>query len=154
MKLINVLSIFAFSLCLVLQTSCDKDDDEYYSDVERPGTSHLDAPRMDRNLTYTDYDGVTFRVRFTNGGDTMGNVDCKVHWRAYAAKPSKTPDKSEMTEHDYMRVYDSNNYKTTFDEAHVGLHSRRYIYYYFECSNSKKTTETSMTYCIVKRTVH
>lgn len=137
---------------LATTTSCDKEEDTFYDEPEIPVTSNLSVPELDKYLTTTDYDGVSFRVRFTNGGDTNENMSCKVHWRRYASKPSKTPKASEMTEHETMRKYGSGTKtKTTFDKSHAGFSGGTYLYYYFECSNSRHTTKTDVTYCIIKR---
>lgn len=50
-------------------TSCDKEeDDTFLSEPETPAVTNLSASKLDKYLTTTDYDGVSFRVRFTNGG--------------------------------------------------------------------------------------
>ena len=36
-------------------------------------------------------------------------------------------------------------------KSHSGFSGGNYIYYYFECENSKYSTETDVKYCIVKR---
>lgn len=136
---------------LATATSCDKDEDTFHDEIEAPTTSKLSAPKLDKHLTTTDYDGVSFRVRFTNGGDTNENMSCKVHWRKYASKPTKTPNASDMTEHETMRQYAGTKTKMTFDKSHARFSGGTYLYYYYECSNSRHTTKTNVTYCIVKR---
>ncbi|MGM9713180.1 MAG: hypothetical protein ACI3Y5_03555 [Prevotella sp.] len=137
---------------LATTASCDKDEDIFSDEPASPATSTLSAPELDKYLTTTDYDGVSFRVRFTNGGDTNENMSCRVHWRKYASGPSNTPKASEMTEHETMRQYGGGTKtKTTFDTSHAGFSGGTYLYYYFECSNSRHTTKTDVTYCIVKR---
>lgn len=146
-----VLSYVVIGL-LVTTTSCDKDEDSFYDELESPAASVLSVPKFDKNLTTTDYDGVSFRVRFTNGEDSNGNMSCKVHWRKYASKPSKTPKANEMIEHETMRQYGGGTRtKTTFDKSHAGFSGGTYLYYYFECSNSRYTSTTDVTYCIIKR---
>lgn len=150
MKIRYLLLSVAIGL-LVTTTSCDKEDDALFNEQEMPVESSLSAPELDKYLTTTDYDGVSFRVRFTNGGDTNENMSCRVHWRKYASKQSKTPKTSDMTEHESMRQYGATKTKTTFDKSHAGFSGGTYLYYYFECSNSRHTTKTDVTYCIVKR---
>lgn len=134
-------------------TSCDKEeDDTFLSEPETPAVTNLSAPKLDKYLTTTDYDGVSFRVRFTNGGDINENMSCKVHWRRYPSKQSKTPKASDMTEHETMRQYGGGTKtKTTFDKSHAGFSGGTYLYYYFECSNSRHTTKSDVTFCVVKR---
>lgn len=134
-------------------TSCAKEEDNtFFTEPDTPATSNLSAPKLDKYLTTTDYDGVSFRVRFTNGGDVNDNMSCKVHWRRYASKPSKTPKASDMDKHESMRQYGGGTKtKTTFDKSHAGISGGSYLYYYFECSNSRHTTKTDVTYCVVKR---
>lgn len=132
--------------------SCDKDDDIEDSVLQsKPSKSNLSAPTYDMNLTTTTTSDVSIRCRFKNGGDELGNMRCSVHWRSYSSKPSTTPKVSDMTNEENMRIYASTKTKTTFDKTHSGFGSGRYIYYYFECSNSEYTTKTSVTYCLVKR---
>ncbi len=149
-------SIFVALTALAMSvafTSCDKEEDNtFLSEPEAPAVSNLSAPKLDKYLTTTDYDGVSFRVRFTNGGDTNENMSCKVHWRRYSSKQSKTPKASDMTEHETMRQYGGGTKtKTTFDKSHAGFRGGTYLYYYFECSNSRHTTKSEVTYCVVKR---
>ena len=40
---------------------------------------------------------------------------------------------------------------TVFDKTHTGFSGGTYVYYYFECQNSKYTTKEDIKYCIVKR---
>lgn len=56
-----------------------------------------------------------------------------------------------MTNHESMRQYSTTKLTTTFDKTHAGYSGGNYIYYYFECSNSKYTTKTNITFCVVKR---
>lgn len=150
-KLILIALMAVFSSAMV--TSCDKEDgNTFFDEPETPVSSNVSAPKLDKYLTTTDYDGVSFRVRFTNGGDVSENMTCKVHWRRYSFKPSKTPKASDMEKHESMRQYGSGTKtKTTFDKSHAGFSGGSYLYYYFECSNSRHTTKTEVTYCVVKR---
>lgn len=138
-------------LGLVAMQGCDPDSpDSRYPD---PGISQtsLTSPTLEKYLTTTDTDGVSFRVRFGHGGDVPENMSCKVHWCQYASKPSKTPSRSDMTKHEMMRTYGSTKRSTTFDRSHAGFKGGMYIYYYFECSNSRFTTNSEVTFCVVKR---
>lgn len=149
-KILAVATVIITSLFLTV--SCGKDDNTLNREPDFPDTSNLTYPKLDKYLTTTDYDGVSFRVRFTNGGDVMENMSCTVHWRRYSSKPSKTPKAGDMTEHESMRYYGAGTkLKTTFDRSHAGITGGSYLYYYFECSNSAYTTETDITYCVVKR---
>lgn len=152
----SIKSIFIALMALLsslMIVSCDKEDDNtFFSEPKTPTTSKLSAPKLDKHLTTTDYDGVSFRVRFTNGGDVNDNMSCKVHWCRYASKPSKTPKASDMNKHESMRQYGTGtSTKTTFDKSHAGIGGGSYLYYYFECSNSRNTTKTDVTFCVVKR---
>lgn len=140
------------ALSSVLVTSCGEDDgNTFYDEPDIPASSSVSAPALDKVLTTTDTDGVSFRVRFTNGGDVTENMSCKVHWRKYSSKPSKTPSSRDMDTHESMRQYSETKTKTTFDKSHAGISGGTYLYYYFECSNSRRTTTTDVTYCVVKR---
>ena len=145
---------FALSavFCLFSVTSCG-DDDPISHEPDMPSANkQLTAPHLDKDLTTTDLDGVSFRVRFTNGGDTNDNMSCTVHWARYSGKQSRTPSHSDMTRHESMRQYGGGTKtKTTFDKSHAGISGGTYLYYYFECSNSRQTTRTPVTYTIVKR---
>lgn len=56
-----------------------------------------------------------------------------------------------MTEHETMRQYGGGTKtKTTFDKSHAGFRGGTYLYYYFECSNSRHTTKSEVTFCVVK----
>ena len=131
-------------------TSCDKENDYLIEDIEHP-ESQLAKPEFDKYLTTTTTDIVSLRCRFKNGGDTWNNMKCTVHWRVYSSKPSTTPKASDMTNHESMRQYSTTKLTTTFDKTHAGYSGGNYIYYYFECSNSKYTTKTNITFCVVKR---
>lgn len=133
-------------------TSCDKDDDEYNrNDVVETPVSKISQPTFEKYLTTTTFSDVSMRCRFKNGGDTWENMNCTVHWRRYSSKPTTTPKSSDMTNHESMRQYATTSKSTTFDKTHTGFSGGTYVYYYFECKNSKYTTKTDVTYCIVKR---
>ena len=153
MKLIKLLAIALSSAIAVSLSSCDKEEENtFFNEPEMPEYSSLRKPKLDKYLTTTDLDGFSLRVRFNNGGDTNDNMSCIVHWRAYPGKPSSTPKASDMNKHESMRQYGGGTKtKTVFDKSHAGYSGGTYIYYYFECSNSKYTTETDVTYTVVKR---
>ena len=154
MKFIQVLfPILVVGMCCVT-TSCDKDEEKYSGSLEQtqtPPTSNISQPTFEKNLTTTTISDVSMRCRFNNGGDTGGNMSCTVHWNKYYSKPTTTPKASDMTNHEQMRQYASTSETTTFDKTHTGFSGGMYIYYYFECKNSKFTTKTDVTYCVVKR---
>ncbi|MBO5182761.1 MAG: hypothetical protein J6B92_12905 [Paraprevotella sp.] len=141
-----------------LATSCEKDDnydadkDSYDSgkEVQTPSLN-ISKPTFEKYLTTTTTSEVSMRCRFNNGGDTWNNMTCTVHWRRYSSKPSTTPKASDMSNHESMRQYASTSISTTFDKTHTGFSGGTYVYYYFECKNSKYTTKTDITFCIVKR---
>lgn len=157
-KLFNILAIIAI-LCFatVLATSCDKDEDGggYSGGGNSGGTqtpvTKVTAPVFDMYLTTTTLYDVSFRGRFINGGDTWQNMSCKVHWRKYYSKPSVTPKASDMNQHETMRQYANTKTKITFDRTHSSFRGGEYVYYYFECSNSRYTTKTPVTFCVVKK---
>ena len=135
-----------FGWCFI---SCEKDtvDIEY----ENNAANNISAPTYDKDLTTTDTDGFSIRLRFTNGGDKMENMSCKVHWKAYSKKPSSTPTEKDLTKTETMRIYSQTKIKTTFEKAHAGYNGGTYIYYYAVCENSKGSCKTKITYSIVKR---
>lgn len=136
-----------------LAISCDKEEDSNpnpSTNIQHP-SSKLSNPSLRMNVTTTTYDDVTFRCSFDNGGDTWENMECTVHWGKYNSKQSKTPKLSDLSHHESMRQYATTSKSTTFDKAHAGFSGGTYIYYYFECKNSKYTTKTDVTYCIIKR---
>lgn len=145
------------ALALVLAmalVSCNKEEYSSEIDIEIPSnSSKLEKPKEKRNLTTTTHSEVSFRPTFTNGGDISDNMSCIVHWRKYSSKPTKTPTPkaSDMTNHESMRIYSIQKYQTVFDKTHTGFNGGQYVYYYFECSNSKYTTQTDITFCVVKR---
>lgn len=150
MKLAKYLFILLLSmLSTIVLTSCEKDDDYLYE--EDTEMSDIAKPIFDKDITTTTTSDVTFRARFNNGGDKKENMYCLVYWRAYSKKPNLTPGYSDMNKSDFMRVYSSTSTKTTFDQAHSGMKGGYYIYYYFECTNSKGTTNTDIMHTIIKR---
>lgn len=144
---IALLSVFTILCCCF--TSCEKDNIEI--ELDDNVSNNISAPIYDKNLTTTDTDGFSIRLRFKNGGDERNNMSCKVHWKAYSKKPSSTPTEKELTKIEQMRIYDHTKTKTTFEKAHAGYNGGTYVYYYAECKNSKGSCKTKITYSIVKR---
>lgn len=135
-----------------MTTSCDKGDDNFnYNDVEETPISKVSEPTFSKNLTTTTMSEVSMRCRFSNGGDTWENMSCTVHWRQYGSKQAKMPKAFDMSKHESMRQYDTTSRSTTFDKTHTGFFGGTYVYYYFECINSKYTIKTDVTFCMVKR---
>lgn len=144
--LLQMVFICIFSIIIV---SCNRDDADYgYEDVV---TNNISLPAFDKNLTTTDTDGFSIRIRFKNGGDNRENMSCQVYWKAYSSKPSSIPTERDLTRSEQMRIYDHTKTKTTFDKSHAGYNGGTYIYYYAMCKNSKGTCKTDITYTIVKR---
>lgn len=149
MKVSEVLIFILFALAFLFMTSCKKD--ELFDKDVKENVSYISKPTMDKYLVTTTFYDVNLGVRFANGGDSWENMKCKVHWRKYSSKPTQTPKKSDMNNHESMRIYATTKSKTTFMKSHSGFSGGNYIYYYFECENSKYSTETDVKYCIVKR---
>lgn len=151
MKKYKTLILLLFLGVSFLTTSCDDDNDYVSDNVEQTSTSKISKPTFAKDITTTTTDYVSMKCRFTNGGDTWDNMGCTVHWRSYNSKPSKTPKASDMSKHESMRIYATTKSSTTFDKTHSGFSGGTYVYYYFECSNSKYTTKSNITFCVVKR---
>ncbi len=152
--LIALTSSLAFS-------ACDKDEDEEqveytpgYGDDSYGGggteTPQLTKPEFDKFLSKGGRNEFELAAKFTNGGDDGDNMTCKVHWKAYYPKPDTEPSYYDMEKHETMNVYYALNTdtKTAFRKFHTG-YSRKYIYHYFECTNSKGTTRSPMSYIYV-----
>ena len=150
MKIINSLFVLFVGMSFVA-ASCTKDDDYTPDNEVQTPTSSISRPTFEKYLTTTTTDQVSLRCRFNNGGDITDNMSCTVHWKLYGSKPSSTPKESDMSKHESMRQYAATSKSTTFDKTHAGFSGGTYIYYYFECKNSKYTTKSEVTYCIVKR---
>ena len=145
-----LLGLFFCSTVTVL-SSCDKEDIDFPADDSETLISNVTKPVFDKYLTTTTDSEVSFRCRFKNGGDTWENMTCTVHWCKYSSKPAKTLTVSDMTKHESMRQYATTSVSTTFDKTHTGFSGGTYVYYYFECKNSKYTVKTDVTYTVVKR---
>lgn len=150
MKISEVILFVFFALAVLVMTSCEKDE-LLENDAIEESVSSVSKPAFDKYLVTTTLYDVNFGARFVNGGDTWENMKCKVHWRKYSSKPAKAPKKSDMDKHETMRIYATTKTKTTFMKEHSGFSGGNYIYYYFECENSKYSVETDVNYCIVKR---
>ena len=150
MKISEVILFVFFALAVLVMTSCEKDE-LLENDAIEESVSSVSKPAFDKYLVTTTLYDVNFGARFVNGGDTWENMQCKVHWRKYSSKPAKAPKKSDMDKHETMRIYATTKTKTTFMKEHSGFSGGNYIYYYFECENSKYSVETDVNYCIVKR---
>lgn len=151
MKTKRFFSLFAIMTFLLGLCACETVDYESLNGSGTSSTTKITQPELERYLTTTTTDMVSLRCRFNNGGDTWDNMNCIVHWRRYASKPSTTPKASDMNQHETMRQYATTSRSTTFDKTHAGFSGGTYVYYYFECSNSKYTTKTDVTFCVVKR---
>ena len=150
MRLSEILWAVFFALVSLVMTSCEKDN-LLEENVIEEHVSFVSKPTIDKYLVTTTLYDVNLGVRFVNGGDSWVNMMCTVHWRKYSSKPTQMPKKSDMNKHESMRIYASTKSKTTFMKEHSGFTGGNYIYYYFECKNSKYITETEVKYCIVKR---
>ena len=150
MRLSEILWAVFFALVSLVMTSCEKDN-LLEENVIEEHVSFVSKPTIDKYLVTTTLYDVNLGVRFVNGGDSWENMKCTVHWRKYSSKPTQMPKKSDMNKHESMRIYASTKSKTTFMKEHYGFTGGNYIYYYFECKNSKYITETEVKYCIVKR---
>ena len=150
MKISEVILFVFFALAVLVMTSCEKDE-LLENDAIEESVSSVSKPAFDKYLVTTTLYDVNLGARFVNGGDSWENMKCKVHWRKYSSKPAKAPKKSDMDKHEIMRIYATTKTKTTFMKEHSGFSGGNYIYYYFECENSKYSVETDVNYCIVKR---
>ena len=150
MRLSEILWAVFFALVSLVMTSCEKDN-LLEENVIEEHVSFVSKPTIDKYLVTTTLYDVNLGVRFVYGGDSWENMKCTVHWRKYSSKPTQMPKKSDMNKHESMRIYASTKSKTTFMKEHSGFTGGNYIYYYFECKNSKYITETEVKYCIVKR---
>jgi len=107
--------------------------------------SELSAPEFRSDLSHGDYDGVYFRCRIETGNDDSNNLSCIVHWIRYKEKPTTIPRKRDMVNHEEMRHYSDSRFSVVFDKAHAGPSVRGWLYYYFECTNSKTSSESDIS---------
>ncbi len=162
-KLFICLLVLAGFACV---TACGGDEPEPAKTSNSSSTSSTSAkvskPSYSKDLTTTDKDGFSIRMRFKTGGDKESNLSATVHWKAYSSKPSSKPSKSALTKSESMRQYGAATYHNTgskkgmtesivFDKSHAGYSGGTYIYYYVECRNCKGSAESSVYYAIVKR---
>ena len=149
MKILCKLLLFRL---FIIPIACSPEEYTPHSSSHDKEKSRLTKPTLDKYLTTTTHDGVSFRVRFKNGGDTFENMSCVVHWKRYPSKPSSKPSPSDLTTVESMRTYGGGTkVSTTFDKSHAGFTGGTYLYYFFECSNSRYTTKTDVTFCIIPR---
>lgn len=139
----NLLKFLTIAFMAISITSCGDDDDDIY----------IYSPSINQDLTTTTTDKVSFMVKLNNGGDNSNGMTCIVHWRQYASKPSSTPGKSDMTQHEYMSIFATTNTTTTFYKEHSGSSEGAYIYYYFEYGNSEYNSSGDiLRYSVVEST--
>lgn len=156
-------NLFITIMLCVCFTSCDPDEDKpKLSTSTSTSSQSITRPSFDKFLSTSDKASFSIRVRFKTGGDKEQNINATVHWSAYASKPSKTPSKSELSKVESMRQYGSATYYNTgskkgmtesivFDKSHAGYSGGYYIYYYVECTNSKGSASSSITYMVTVR---
>lgn len=148
MKLEKFILTVLFFTTLAVLTSCEKDSDYIYE--EESPISNVSMPIFVKDITLTTNYEAKFMVRFDNGGDIAENMYCTLYWRPYSKKPNEIPDHDDLYKCDNMRQYARTKKTTTFEETEVGLNEGTFIYYYFECTNSKGTTKTDVMRAIVK----
>lgn len=158
----NYFGILLLGLSLSL-SSCSKDDDPPIKNPTQSGgsnsgntggsnTSRITAPVFKKTLTTTTTMDVTFMCVFDTGGDSKNNTSCTVYWGKYSKKPTVEPSISDLSTVESMREEPSSS-KTSkaFKKSHSGLSGGTWIYYAFECRNSKGRTKTGVMHTIVKR---
>jgi len=150
-KSIKILTWGLATLLCIFINSCDVDEPSNNSDENASHKSDLSLPESDlslpefrSDLSHGDFDGVYFRCRFGNGGDSNDNMSCVVHWIRYTEEPASTPQKHDMDYHEEMRNFKSDRFSIVFEKAHAGKSVRGWLYYYFECTNSKGSTESEI----------
>ncbi|MDE7334854.1 MAG: hypothetical protein K2N10_00900 [Muribaculaceae bacterium] len=157
------LVIIATAILGISASSCEKDEPKVSSSYTSSTTKQtITRPSFDKFLSTSDKASFSIRVRFKTGGDKEQNLSATVHWAAYSTKPSKTPPKSDLTKIESMRQYGAATYHKTgakkgmtesivFDKSHAGYSGGYYIYYYVECSNSKGSASSTVTYMVTPR---
>lgn len=158
-----IIGIMLVGLSLTV-ASCDKDDDDSpkkgntgtvsggTSTGGSSSTNKISQPTLKKILTTTTTSNVSFRCTYDMGGDKKSNMSCTVYWTQYSKKPTATPSLSDLKKAESMREYaSSSNTSITFDRTHAGFSGGTYVYYAFECRNSKYTSKTGVLYTIVKR---
>lgn len=157
-----ITSLLSLVLCFVM-ASCGGDEPDKPSSGTSGGstpggstTQRITKPSFDKDLSTSDLASFSIRVRFKTGGDKESNLSATVHWNSYRSKPSKTPSKKDLTKTESMRQYGSATYHNTgskkgmtesivFDKSHAG-YGGSYIYYYVECTNSKGSASSAVSY--------
>lgn len=122
--------------------SCDSDTIE----VDEPEINideSITLPSFKKNLTTATHATYQILLSFDNGGDITENMNATVYYETYAGTPSEEPKKSDMTERDNMRVYQSTRTTTFFEKSHA-TGNAKWVYYYVRCSNSKGSIETEL----------
>lgn len=158
------ISCTIFMVIALLCSSCEPEEPKNPSSSSSSTTNKqtISKPSFDKFLSTSDKASFSIRVRFKTGGDKEQNLSAIVHWKAYTSKPSKTPSKSNLTKIESMRQYGAATYHNTgskkgmtesivFDKSHAGYSGGNYIYYYVECSNSKGSASSSITYMVTPR---
>lgn len=154
MRINKFLSLIWLFFAATLLASCGEDEPyvpDRNNDYVSSTTEKIVKPTFKKDLSAGINDGVKFYCRFDNGNDDSDNMSCIVHWIAYYNKPSSTPTKSDMYYHDNMRLYQQSSSSTVFEKEHAGRKTWGYVYYYFECSNSKGSTETDISHVYVRK---
>ena len=142
-------------------SSCGTDDEPSSSSSTSTTSKSVSKPTFDTFMSTSDKSSFSIRVRFKTGGDKEQNINATVHWAAYSSKPSTTPKKSDLKKVESMRQYGAATYHNTgskkgmtesivFDKSHAG-YGGSYIYYYVECTNSKGTATSSVTYLVTRK---
>lgn len=143
-------------------SSCETDEPSTQSTSSSSTNKQtITRPSFDKFMSTSDKASFSIRVRFKTGGDKEQNLSATVHWKAYSSKQSKKPSKSDLTKVESMRQYGAATYHKTgekkgmtesivFDKSHAGYNGC-YIYYYVECSNSKGSASSSVTYMVTRR---
>lgn len=151
MKTLRFISAGLFAVLLSFTfVACEKDE-EVNTPPKETSKDNVSRPEFKKDFTVSTTSDIKFKCRFSNGEDNFDNMNCTVHWRKYSSKPSRTPVESDMTKHEVMKSEWFSRTSTLFDKSHTGLNSGSYIYYYFECSNSKYSAKSKITYTIIKR---
>lgn len=163
-KINRIITLLIVTIYCTTLSSCDRDDEPKSGSISTTSSTtskSITKPSFDCFLSTSDLASFSIRVRFKTGGDKEQNLNATVHWEAYSSKPSKTPTKKDLTHVESMRQYGSATYHKTgskkgmtesivFDKSHAGYRGC-YIYYYVECSNSKGSANSSVTYMVTPR---
>lgn len=144
--LLSIVLISALSF-----TSCSKDDDDNVEGGSNPSSLNVSKPKFEKDLTSTNVGTCAFKCRFTNGGDKINNMKCKVHYEMYSSKPKRTPRVSDLTRNKSIGSLGSESTSSTTTFYGPIISKKGYtIYYMFECSNSGHTVESPIYSITVK----